>query len=183
MQALFYLKTLAVVAAITSFMFHVKHYEQFQHFLSALKFSITFLENNQQTPPHSNFYKIYVDNILINVEKLLKRESRKICLHIFHDRAAGFALVQNLLRFECGEHACMFYIFKPPKLVLAQKLLKRESRKQKNPPCSGRKWIYKSLNYYCCLRRNMKKVTVLPSTPSSIDVLVNAIIPFFIPAS
>ena len=25
MQALFYLKTLAVVAAITSFMFHVKH--------------------------------------------------------------------------------------------------------------------------------------------------------------
>jgi hypothetical protein len=103
MQAFFYLKTLAVVAAITSFMFHVKHYEQFQHFLSALKFSITFLENNQQTPPHSNFYKIYVDNILINVE--------------------------NLLRFECGEHACMFYIFKPPKLVLAQKLLKRESRK------------------------------------------------------
>ena len=103
MQALFYLKTLAVVAAITSFMFHVKHYEQFQHFLSALKFSITFLENNQQTPPHPNFYKIYVDNILINVE--------------------------NLLRFECGEHACMFYIFKPPKLVLAQKLLKRESRK------------------------------------------------------
>ena len=75
MQALFYLKTLAVVAAITSFMFHVKHYEQFQHFLSALKFSITFLENNQQTPPHPNFYKIYVDNILINVEKLLKRES------------------------------------------------------------------------------------------------------------
>jgi hypothetical protein len=103
MQALFYLKTLAVVAALTSFMFHVKHYEQFQHFLSALKFSITFLENNQQTPPHPNFYKIYVDNILINVE--------------------------NLLRFECGEHACMFYIFKPPKLVLAQKLLKRESRK------------------------------------------------------
>ena len=129
MQALFYLKTLAVVAAITSFMFHVKHYEQFQHFLSALKFSITFLENNQQTPPHPNFYKIYVDNILINVEKLLKRESRKICLHIFHDRAAGFALVQNLLRFECGEHACMFYIFKPPKVGLAQKLLKRESRK------------------------------------------------------
>jgi len=103
MQALFYLKTLAVVAALTSFMFHVKHYEQFQHFLSALKFSITFLENNQQTPPHPNFYKIYVDNILINVE--------------------------NLLRFECGEHACMFYIFKPPKLVLAQKLLKRGSRK------------------------------------------------------
>ena len=103
MQALFYLKTLAVVAAITSFMFHVKHYEQFQHFLSALKFSITFLENNQQTPPHPNFYKIYVDNILINVE--------------------------NLLRFECGEHACMFYIFKPPKVGLAQKLLKRESRK------------------------------------------------------
>ena len=157
MQALFYLKTLAVVAAITSFMFHVKHYEQFQHFLSSLKFSITFLENNQQTPPHPNFYKIYVDNILINVE--------------------------NLLRFECGEHACMFYIFKPPKLVLAQKLLRRASRKQKNPPCSGRKWIYKSLNYYCCLRRNMKKVTVLPSTPSSIDVLVSAIIPFFIPAS
>ena len=110
-------------------MFHVKHYEQFQHFLSALKFSITFLENNQQTPPLPKIYKIYVDNILINVEKLLKRESWKICLHIFHDRAAGFALVQNLLRFECGEHACMFYIFKPPKLVLAQKLLKRESRK------------------------------------------------------
>ena len=77
MQALFYLKTLAVVAALTSFMFHVKHYEQSQHYLSALKFSITFLENNQQTPPHPNFYKIYVDNILINVEKLLKRESRK----------------------------------------------------------------------------------------------------------
>ena len=103
MQALFYLKTLAVIAALTSFMFHVKHYEQFQHFLSALKFSITFLENNQQTPPHPNFYKIYVDNILINVE--------------------------NLLRFECGEYACMFYIFKPPKLVLAQKLLSRMLRK------------------------------------------------------
>ena len=103
MQALFYLKTLAVVAALTSFMFHVKHYEQSQHSLSALKFSITFLENNQQTPPHPNFYKIYVDNILINVE--------------------------NLLRFECGEHAYMFYIFKPPKVGLAQKLLKRESRK------------------------------------------------------
>ena len=84
MQALFYLKTLAVVAALTSFMFHVKHYEQSQHYLSALKFSITFLENNQQTPPHPNFYKIYVDNILINVEKLLSRMLRKICLHIFH---------------------------------------------------------------------------------------------------
>ena len=108
MQALFYLKTLAVVAALTSFMFHVKHYEQSQHSLSALKFSITFLENNQQTPPHPNFYKIYVDNILINVEKLLKRESRKICLHIFHDRAAGFALAQMLLRRALQKQACLF---------------------------------------------------------------------------
>ena len=74
-----------------------------QTYLSALKFSITFLENKQLSPPPHKIHKIYVDNILINVEMLL--------------------------RFECGEHACMFYIFKPTNIALAQKLLSRMLRK------------------------------------------------------
>ena len=81
---------------------HVGH-EVSKHFCSELKFSITFLENNSQTPlPYKN-HKIVVDNILINVEKLLSRELRKVCLHTFHSRAASFALAQNLLRFECED--------------------------------------------------------------------------------
>ena len=32
--------------------------------------------------------------------------------------------VENLLRFECEERACMFFIFKPPEVALAQKLVK-----------------------------------------------------------
>jgi hypothetical protein len=48
-----------------------------KHSLSELKFSITFLESKQQAPPPHKIHKIYVDNILINVEKLLKRESQK----------------------------------------------------------------------------------------------------------
>ena len=62
-------------------------HEVSKHFCSELKFSITFLESNSQTPlPYKN-YKIVVDNILINVEKLLSRELRKVCLHTFHSRA------------------------------------------------------------------------------------------------
>jgi len=35
---------------------------------------------------------------IVLAKKMLKRESLKICLHIFHDRAVDFALVQMLLR-------------------------------------------------------------------------------------
>ena len=72
---------IASVAKICLHIFMTEHehvgHEVSKHFCSELKFSITFLENNSQTPlPYKN-HKIYVDNILINVEKLLKRVSRK----------------------------------------------------------------------------------------------------------
>ena len=110
-----------IFAALTSLMFHVKHAiasvakiclhifmtehehvghevsKHCQYFCSELKFSITFLESNSQTPlPYKN-HKIVVDNILINVEKLLRWELRKVCLHTFHSRGASFALAQKLL--------------------------------------------------------------------------------------
>ena len=50
-------------------MFHV---EQLWLSSSELKFSITFLENKQLSPLPYKIHKIYVDNILINVEKMLK---------------------------------------------------------------------------------------------------------------
>ena len=50
---------------------HVGH-EVSKHFCSELKFSITFLENKQLSPLPYKIHKIYVDNILINVEKMLK---------------------------------------------------------------------------------------------------------------
>ena len=72
---------IASVAKICLHIFMTEHehvgHEVSKHFCSELKFSITFLENNSQTPlPYKN-HKIVVDNILINVEKLLKRASRK----------------------------------------------------------------------------------------------------------
>ena len=76
---------------------HVGH-EVSKHFCSELKFSITFLENNSQTPlPYKN-HKIVVDNILINVEKLLSRELRKACLHAFHDRADQHSACAELVK-------------------------------------------------------------------------------------
>ena len=139
-------------------MFHVEH---FWLSYSDLKFSITFLENNSQTPlPYKN-HKIIVDNILINVEMLLRRELRKACLHAFHNRA--------------DQHSACAKIVKVRVASVKTQI--------KNPPYLGRKLIYKTLDYYCCLRRNMKKVTVLLSNPLSIYILVSAIIPFFIPAS
>ena len=82
---------IASVAKICLHIFMTEHehvgHEVSKHFCSELKFSITFLENNSQTPlPYKN-YKIVVDNILINVEMLLRRELRKVCLHAFHNRA------------------------------------------------------------------------------------------------
>ena len=59
-------------------------HEVSKHFCSELKFSITFLESNSQTPLPYKIHKIYVDNILINVEKLLSRMLRNVCLHTFH---------------------------------------------------------------------------------------------------
>ena len=92
---------IASVAKICLHIFMTEHehvgHEVSKHFCSELKFSITFLENNSQTPlPYKN-HKIVVDNILINVEKLLSRELRKVCLHTFHSRGVSFALAQNLL--------------------------------------------------------------------------------------
>ena len=55
-------------------MFHV---EQLRLSSSELKFSITFLENKHLSPSPHKIHKIYVDNILINVENLLGRESQK----------------------------------------------------------------------------------------------------------
>ena len=82
---------IASVAKICLHIFMTEHehvgHEVSKHFCSELKFSITFLENNSQTPlPYKN-HKIVVDNILINVEKLLSRELWKACLHAFHNRA------------------------------------------------------------------------------------------------
>ena len=82
---------IASVAKICLHIFMTEHehvgHEVSKHFCSELKFSITFLENNSQTPlPYKN-HKIVVDNILINVEMLLRRELRKACLHAFHNRA------------------------------------------------------------------------------------------------
>ena len=82
---------IASVAKICLHIFMTEHehvgHEVSKHFCSELKFSITFLENNSQTPlPYKN-HKIVVDNILINVEKLLSRELRKVCLHTFRNRA------------------------------------------------------------------------------------------------
>ena len=90
---------IASVAKICLHIFMTEHehvgHEVSKHFCSELKFSITFLENNSQTPlPYKN-HKIVVDNILINVEMLLRRELRKACLHAFHNRAAEFALTQK----------------------------------------------------------------------------------------
>ena len=76
---------------------HVGH-EVSKHFCSELKFSITFLENNSQTPlPYKN-HKIVVDNILINVEKLLSRELRKACLHAFRSRADQHSACAELVK-------------------------------------------------------------------------------------
>ena len=109
---------------------HVGH-EVSKHFCSELKFSITFLENNSQTPlPYKN-HKIVVDNILINVEKLLSRELRKVCLHTFHSRGASFALAQNLLRFECEDVLAQSSYSNRHSSDEVQKLLSRMLRKQK----------------------------------------------------
>ena len=79
---------IASVAKICLHIFMTEHehvgHEVSKHFCSELKFSITFLENNSQTPLLPKIHKIYVDNILINVEKLLSRMLRNVCLHTFH---------------------------------------------------------------------------------------------------
>ena len=93
---------IASVAKICLHIFMTEHehvgHEVSKHFCSELKFSITFLENNSQTPlPYKN-HKIVVDNILINVEKLLSRELRKVCLHTFHSRADQHSACAELVK-------------------------------------------------------------------------------------
>ena len=126
---------IASVAKICLHIFMTEHehvgHEVSKHFCSELKFSITFLENNSQTPlPYKN-HKIVVDNILINVEKLLSRELRKVCLHTFHSRGVSFALAQNLLRFECEDVLAQSSYSNRHSSDEVQKLLSRMLRKQK----------------------------------------------------
>ena len=67
---------IASVAKICLHIFMTEHehvgHEVSKHFCSELKFSITFLENKQLSSLPYKIHKIYVDNILINVEKMLK---------------------------------------------------------------------------------------------------------------
>lgn len=110
---------------------HVGH-EVSKHLCSELKFSITFLENNSQTPlPYKN-HKIVVDNILINVEKLLSRELRKVCLHTFHSRGVSFALVQKLLRRELRKACLHAFHNRADQHSACAKIVKPNAAKTKN---------------------------------------------------
>ena len=127
---------IASVAKICLHIFMTEHehvgHEVSKHFCSELKFSITFLENNSQTPlPYKN-HKIVVDNILINVEKLLSREScgKHACM-LSITEPTNIALAQNLLRFECEDVLAQSSYSNRHSSDEVQKLLSRELRKQK----------------------------------------------------